>query len=80
MPTYSYRCAEHGLFDEVKRMKDRAKGTCPTCQSESKKVLTKAPDLMIEQMADAGCPGAFMTSGDRMHERHTNAGQDWSAE
>jgi hypothetical protein len=56
-------------------MKDRAKGNCPTCQSDSKKVITSAPDLMIEQMADAGMPGAEFLSGDRMHKRHIEAGQ-----
>jgi len=31
---------------------------------------------MIEKMADAGFPGAFITSGDRMTKRHKEAGQD----
>jgi hypothetical protein len=29
-------------------------------------------------MADAGCPGAFMTSGDRIEKRHKEAGQEHS--
>jgi hypothetical protein len=30
---------------------------------------------MIEAMADAGFPGAFHTSGDRMEKRHRQSGQ-----
>jgi len=78
MPTYNYRCEAHGDFEQVNRMKDRAKGECPTCGSECSKVIKNAPPLMIEQMADAGCPGAFETSGNRMTKRHKAAGQDWS--
>ena len=78
MPTYSYRCKDDGVFDLQQKMADRAEGVCPTCGSVCKKVLTAAPELMIEAMADAGCPGAFMTSGDRMTRRHRSAGQNWS--
>jgi len=78
MPTYSYRCEHHDVFELNQRMKDHAKGVCPTCGSECKQVLQTAPPLMIEQMADAGLPGAFHTSGDRMTQRHREADQDWS--
>lgn len=80
MPTYDYRCDEHGDFEQRNSMKDHAKGTCPTCGSESKQVIRSAPRPLIEAMADAGCPGAFMTSGDRMTKRHKQAGQNWSEE
>jgi len=78
MPTYDYKCKEHGVFELKQRMKDHAKGNCPTCGSECNQVLTAAPTLDIEGMADSGCPGAFITSGDRMTRRHRSAGQDWS--
>lgn len=79
MPTYTYRCEEHSTFEQFKRMKDRAKGECPTCGSDSKKIVD-APLLLIEKMADAGCPGAFITSGDRMTKRHRQADHKASLE
>jgi putative FmdB family regulatory protein len=78
MPLYDYRCHSHGDFELQQKMKDHAKGPCPTCGSDCKQVLTRAPGLDIEAMADAGMPGAFNTSGDRMTRRHRAAGQDWS--
>ena len=76
MPLYDYECKDHGYFELRQRMADHAKGVCPTCGSDSKQVMLGAPGLDIESMADAGMPGAFMTSGDRMEKRHKNAGQD----
>jgi len=78
MPTYDYRCQEHGVFELKQRMKDHAEGVCPTCGSVCKQAITTAPRPLIEAMADAGCPGAFLTSGDRMTKRHRQADQDWS--
>ena len=78
MPTYNYRCEEHDVFELVQRMKDHKTGACPDCGATCKQVHLGAPLLMIEAMADAGCPGAFMTSGDRMTKRHRKADQDWS--
>jgi putative FmdB family regulatory protein len=78
MPRYDYRCSTDGVFELEQRMKDHAKGICPTCGSECKQVVLSAPQPMIEQMADAGCPGAFATSGDRMTKRHRMADQDWT--
>ena len=75
MPLYDYRCKSDGDFTLKQAMKDHAKGICPTCGSERKQVILSAPQPMIEAMADAGCPGAFMTSGDRMDKRHKEAGQ-----
>jgi len=78
MPTYDYKCAEHGYFELTQSMKDHARADCPTCGSDSKQVMIGAPRPLIEAMADAGCPGAFITSGDRMEKRHKEAGQEHS--
>lgn len=75
MPLYDYRCKDHGDFILKQHMEDHARAECPTCGSWSKQVILSAPRPLIEAMADAGCPGAFMTSGDRMAKRHKEAGQ-----
>ena len=75
MPTYDYRCKEHGAFELFQSMKDHARADCPTCGSGSKQVLTAAPGLDIEAMARAGMPGAFELVGDRITKRHREAGQ-----
>lgn len=75
MPTYQYKCSEHGYFEQQNSMKDHAKGNCPTCGSDSKQVILTAPAPMIEMMADAGFPGAFETSGNRLEKKHRAAGQ-----
>lgn len=75
MPTYDYRCAEHGYFEARNSIADRAEGYCPTCGSKAKLVILQAPAPMIEAMADAGFPGAFHTSGDRLEKRHRAEGQ-----
>jgi putative FmdB family regulatory protein len=75
MPIYDYKCEEHGYFEQKNSMADRAKGVCPTCKSAAKQVILGAPKPLIEAMADAGCPGAFETSGNRMTKRHKEAGQ-----
>lgn len=75
MPLYDYKCPEHGYFEQKNSMDDRAKGVCPTCGAASKQVILSAPAPMIEAMADAGFPGAFHTSGDRLTKRHRKAGQ-----
>lgn len=75
MPLYDYKCSEHGYFEEKNSIADRAKGVCPTCGSDAKLVILGAPRPLIEAMADAGFPGAFETSGNRMTKRHKEAGQ-----
>lgn len=75
MPTYDYECKEHGQFEARNSMAERKTAPCPTCQSVSDQIIAGAPRPLIEAMADAGCPGAFMTSGDRMTARHRKAGQ-----
>lgn len=56
-------------------MAEHAEGVCPTCDSVCSQVLLSAPPLMVEMMADAGCPGAFHTSGDRLEKKHRQSGQ-----
>lgn len=75
MPTYDYKCSEHGYFEKKQRMADHARAKCPTCGNDSPQVLTKPPVLDTEAMADIGMPGAFEKSGDRMTKRHLEAGQ-----
>ena len=80
MPNYDYKCTEHGYFEATHRIADSTTSPCPECNQESKKVILRAPRPMIEAMADAGCPGAFMTSGDRLEKRHRDAGQShWAS-
>lgn len=76
MPTYNYTCPKDGTFELVQRMKDHAKGVCPTCKSECSQVILVPPTLDTEAMADIGMPSAFAKSGDRMTSRHQKAGQD----
>ena len=78
MPLYDYRCKDHGVFELKQSIKDHARAECPTCGSECKQVLISAATLDIEGMADAGCPGAFETSGNRITKRHVEAGQEHS--
>ena len=76
MPLYDFRCKEHGDFEQKQALSDHTGfHDCPTCGESSKQVLLKAPGLDVEGMADAGCPGAFFSSGDRMEKRHNKAGQ-----
>lgn len=75
MPLYEYKCAACGYFEQIRPMADHAKGNCPTCGEVCRQVMRSAPPLMIEAMADAGFPGAFHTSGDRLEKRHRSAGQ-----
>ncbi len=75
MPLYDYKCTEHGVFEKFQRMVDHAAANCPHCEATCKQTFITAPGLDTEGMADAGCPGAFFKSGDRMTKRHQEAGQ-----
>ena len=75
MPTYDYKCEEHGYFEQVKKMAESAEGECPTCAAASKKVIRSAPCLDIEAMAKAGMPGAYEVVGDRITKRHKSVSQ-----
>ncbi len=77
MPTYDYRCTEHGLFDKRQRMSKHKSAECPNCGIHCKQVLVAPPGLDIEAMADVGMPGAFALSGDRITKRHRDAGQNY---
>jgi putative FmdB family regulatory protein len=70
MPTYDYKCKEHGTFEKFQRMVDHARADCPTCGSSSAQILTRPPGLDIEGMSKAGCPSAHETVGDRIEARH----------
>lgn len=77
MPTYDYRCTEHGYFELRQSMSLHASAECPNCGIHCKQVMTAAPGLDIEAMADIGMPGAFSVSGDRLTKRHRDAGQSY---
>lgn len=75
MPTYDYKCVDHGYFEKRQSMKDHARADCPTCGSDSKQVLTKPPSLDATAMAYAGMPGAITKQQDRMHKAHRSEDQ-----
>ena len=75
MPRYDYNCKEHGYFEATQPMSLHKSAPCPVCGADSRQVILQAPAPMIEAMADAGMPGAFHTSGDRLTKRHRKAGQ-----
>jgi putative FmdB family regulatory protein len=85
MPTYNFKCATHGIFEEVMKISDlewtKNKSPCPTCGDWCNQVIITPPMLDTEGMADAGCPGAFETSSDRMTKRHKDADKagDWAS-
>ena len=74
---YDFRCEYCGVFEARQSLADHTGiHPCPTCSElECKQVIRSAPQPLIEAMADAGCPGAFMVSGDRIEKRHIEAGQ-----
>ena len=74
---YDFRCVKHGDFEIQQRLSEHTGFfECPTCAVNSKQVILNAPGIDLEGMADAGCPGAILSSGDRMERRHKKAGQD----
>ena len=84
MPTYSYRCQIHGDFEKIQKIADHKCAICEKCGYgfvPAKQIITHAPMLDTEGMADAGCPSAFFKSGDRMTERHLSADRagDWAS-
>ena len=75
MPLYDYKCEACGdYFVDTNSISERKTAAC-ICGGTGRQVILSAPAPMIEQMANAGCPGAFHTSGDRMEKRHLAAGQ-----
>lgn len=77
MPTYEYRCTEHGYFTKHQPMKAHASGECPECGTDVKQILTSPPRLDQESMADMGMPGAMEICGDRLEKRHIQSGQSY---
>jgi len=77
MPTYDYRCDQHGDFEQTNRMVDHAKGTCPTCGETCRQVVKAVAKhgLDLEAMSRCGMPGAFETVGDRITKRHRSVPQ-----
>lgn len=48
MPTYTYRCDEHGRFDARARMAERDEGaSCPSCGSICQRVFCGQADFII---------------------------------
>ena len=44
MPRYDYRCSDHGHEFEIKQsFSDEAIATCPTCGSDSRRVIHSVP-------------------------------------
>ena len=75
MPTYDFRCKDHG--DEERRclIAERKEQRCSTCGGKMQQILTSAPKLAEEAMAWAGMPGAIMKQGDRMEKQHRSVDQ-----
>jgi len=40
MPLYTYKCSEHGLFDEIRAIKDGVVASCPLCNKTARKILS----------------------------------------
>jgi len=77
MPTYDYKCEQHGYFVCIQAMSEHRWAQCPECHKISQQVVRTPPVLDIEAMARVGMPGAFEKSGDRVTKRHIQAGQDY---
>lgn len=75
MPTYDYKCEDHGYFQAVNRMADHARAECPTCGETVRQVLRTPPALDNTAMANAGMPGAIEKQGNQMTKRHRSVSQ-----
>lgn len=77
MPTYDYKCKEHGYFELQQRVADHAEGVCPTCKEICPQVVRQLAKhgLDLEAMSRIGMPGAYESVGDRITKRHLDAGQ-----
>ena len=40
MPMYEYECADHGIFEKIKKISERFSCACPTCGDECEQRLT----------------------------------------
>ena len=75
MPTYDFRCVEHGTEERICSMSARKEQECSTCGKLMKQVHLSAPRLDETAMAWAGMPGAVEKQSDRMHKQHRDVDQ-----
>ena len=40
MPTYSYKCQDHGVFDAMKKISERQEAKCPDCDKQCQQTVT----------------------------------------
>ena len=69
MPTYDYKCKEHGYFELQQRMADDAEGACPTCNEICPQVVKQLAKhgLDLEAMSRIGMPGAYEAGFERLN-------------
>ena len=75
MPTYDYKCKEHGYFEKFQKIADGARADCPTCNDSCPKVIIKAPALGETAMAFNDMPGSIAKQQDRMEKQHRSVDQ-----
>lgn len=75
MPTYDFRCEEHGDEELICSVAGRKEQVCSTCGGPVKQVILTAPALDYTAMAWQGMPGAVFKQGDRMEKQHRSADQ-----
>jgi putative FmdB family regulatory protein len=75
MPTYDFRCDDHGDEEIICSMSQRKEQVCSTCGKPMKQVMLKAPRLDQEAMAWAGMPGAIEKQGNRYTKNHRSVDQ-----
>lgn len=75
MPTYDFRCEEHGVEERICSVAARKEQKCSTCDGPMKQLILTAPALDEEGMAWQGMPGAVSKQGDRMEKQHRQADQ-----
>lgn len=75
MPTYDFRCDEHGYEERVCGMSQRKEQKCSTCQEIMTQVLLRPPSLDNTAMANCGMPGAIEKQGNEYVKRHQSVSQ-----
>jgi putative FmdB family regulatory protein len=75
MPTYDFKCDEHGYEEIICSVGRRKEQKCSTCGGPVRQVLLSAPRLDQTAMAYAGMPGAIEKQGNYMEKRHRKADQ-----
>lgn len=82
MPTYVFKCKEHGDFNEIRRMADCSKpAKCPECGAPAKRnwMVTKADPRAVKVIGtgdtttavygDDGKPYRFKESGEKSQKK-----------